>query len=52
MDTFKDKQHLEELNQGSAPWKVWNHSDSLSADCKWQPIERDKEQSMVVSARV
>jgi glucose-1-phosphate cytidylyltransferase len=26
MDTFKDKQHLEELNQGSAPWKVWNSS--------------------------
>src|SRR5579859_2694773 len=25
MDTFKDKQQLEELNQGSAPWKVWNH---------------------------
>jgi glucose-1-phosphate cytidylyltransferase len=25
MDTFKDKQALEELNQGSAPWKVWNH---------------------------
>lgn len=25
MDTFKDKQCLEELNQGSAPWKVWNH---------------------------
>jgi glucose-1-phosphate cytidylyltransferase len=24
MDTFKDKQHLEELNQGAAPWKVWN----------------------------
>jgi glucose-1-phosphate cytidylyltransferase len=23
MDTFKDKQHLDELNQGSAPWKVW-----------------------------
>lgn len=23
MDTFKDKQHLEELNQGDAPWKVW-----------------------------
>ncbi len=23
MDTFKDKQSLEELNQGSAPWKVW-----------------------------
>ncbi len=26
MDTFKDKQHLEELNHGPAPWKVWNHS--------------------------
>ena len=25
MDTFKDKQHLEELNQTTAPWKVWNH---------------------------
>ena len=25
MDTFKDKQRLEELNQGGAPWKVWNH---------------------------
>jgi glucose-1-phosphate cytidylyltransferase len=23
MDTFKDKQALEELNQGVAPWKVW-----------------------------
>lgn len=23
MDTFKDKQSLEELNQGRAPWKVW-----------------------------
>ena len=26
MDTFKDKQRLEELSQGSAPWKVWNHA--------------------------
>ena len=25
MDTFKDKQCLEELNQTTAPWKVWNH---------------------------
>ena len=25
MDTFKDKQRLEELNQSTAPWKVWNH---------------------------
>ena len=28
MDTFKDKQCLEELNQGKAPWKVWNHSST------------------------
>jgi len=25
MDTFKDKQYLEELDRGAAPWKVWNH---------------------------
>jgi glucose-1-phosphate cytidylyltransferase len=39
MDTFKDKQRLEELSQGSAPWKVWhqvsaavsNHSVTISA---------------------
>lgn len=24
MDTFKDKQRLDDLNQGTAPWKVWN----------------------------
>jgi glucose-1-phosphate cytidylyltransferase len=28
MDTFKDKQRLEELNQGGAPWKVWTHARS------------------------
>jgi glucose-1-phosphate cytidylyltransferase len=32
MDTFKDKQHLEELNQGPAPWKVWNHGAKSPAD--------------------
>ena len=30
MDTFKDKQALEELNQTKAPWKVWNHQASPS----------------------
>ena len=34
MDTFKDKQRLEELNQGAAPWKVWNHGRGLQAR-KW-----------------
>lgn len=40
MDTFKDKQRLEELNQSTAPWKVWangassiaNNSEIVSAD--------------------
>jgi glucose-1-phosphate cytidylyltransferase len=32
MDTFKDKQRLEELNQGSAPWKVWHQSPSIIDD--------------------
>jgi hypothetical protein len=31
MDTFKDKQCLEELNQGHAPWKVWGHA-SIAAN--------------------
>ena len=26
MDTFKDKQTLEELNQADAPWKVWKQA--------------------------
>lgn len=30
MDTFKDKQCLEELNQSTAPWKVWNHGQAQS----------------------
>jgi glucose-1-phosphate cytidylyltransferase len=29
MDTFKDKQCLEELNQGTAPWKLWNHTSTV-----------------------
>jgi glucose-1-phosphate cytidylyltransferase len=41
MDTFKDKQHLEELNQGAAPWKVWNHAGIAASSG-----------SKVVSARV
>jgi len=34
MDTFKDKQRLEELNQAEAPWKVWNHKDPCQNDAK------------------
>jgi glucose-1-phosphate cytidylyltransferase len=30
MDTFKDKQSLEELNQGTAPWKVWRQAATTS----------------------
>lgn len=39
MDTFKDKQRLEELNQGPAPWKVWH-----------QPAPDATDDSIVVSA--
>jgi glucose-1-phosphate cytidylyltransferase len=31
MDTFKDKQALEELNQGNAPWKVWKRQTGVSS---------------------
>jgi glucose-1-phosphate cytidylyltransferase len=30
MDTFKDKHHLDGLDQGTAPWKVWNQEPSAS----------------------
>jgi glucose-1-phosphate cytidylyltransferase len=30
MDTFKDKQHLEELNQSNGPWKVWNNHSATT----------------------
>jgi glucose-1-phosphate cytidylyltransferase len=30
MDTFKDKQRLEELNQTKAPWKVWQRGTECS----------------------
>jgi glucose-1-phosphate cytidylyltransferase len=32
MDTFKDKQCLEELNQSSAPWKVWHQVSNPASD--------------------
>lgn len=41
MDTFKDKQRLEDLNQGKAPWKVWHQTSG--------PLSEDRE-TMSVSA--
>jgi glucose-1-phosphate cytidylyltransferase len=32
MDTFKDKQRLEELNQSSAPWRVWHQAPAAAAN--------------------
>jgi glucose-1-phosphate cytidylyltransferase len=32
LDTFKDKQRLEELDQGAAPWKVWNHAPTPNSN--------------------
>lgn len=34
MDTFKDKQHLEELNVGHAPWKVWTRQAAAANGTK------------------
>lgn len=34
MDTFKDKQSLEELNNGKAPWKVWLKSSAVNSGSK------------------
>jgi len=34
MDTFKDKQSLDELNQGKAPWKVWTQGAVTSSNGK------------------
>jgi glucose-1-phosphate cytidylyltransferase len=47
MDTFKDKQHLEELNQGAAPWKVWNQTASSPVDSTGDSVEQRKEQPLV-----
>jgi glucose-1-phosphate cytidylyltransferase len=33
MDTFKDKQSLEELNQSTAPWKVWKRQPAPASGC-------------------
>jgi glucose-1-phosphate cytidylyltransferase len=52
MDTFKDKQHLEELNQGVAPWKVWSHADSSPMNCTAKLLDQQREQSMAVPAHV
>jgi glucose-1-phosphate cytidylyltransferase len=30
MDTFKDKQRLDELNDGAAPWKIWDRTEANS----------------------
>jgi glucose-1-phosphate cytidylyltransferase len=39
MDTFKEKQHLEELNLGAAPWKVWNDKKA-TAEPVLTPVSR------------
>lgn len=50
MDTFKDKQHLETLNQDAAPWKVWNQH-SATADRSGGALEENP-QAMAVLAQI
>jgi glucose-1-phosphate cytidylyltransferase len=42
MDTFKDKNRLEELNQEKAPWKVWNSTSAspVSESFELKPANR------------
>jgi glucose-1-phosphate cytidylyltransferase len=42
MDTFKDKQSLEELNMGRAPWKVWGNSSPTLISSQSNELERIK----------
>lgn len=32
MDTFKDRQRLEELNQAAAPWRVWDRAPASKSE--------------------
>jgi len=52
MDTFKDKQHLEELNQGVAPWKIWTQEESLTTFCETESRESGIEERMAVPAHL
>jgi len=51
MDTFKDKQHLEELNVGAAPWKVWNSNANSAANCASELLDQQKEQPGTIMAQ-
>jgi glucose-1-phosphate cytidylyltransferase len=50
MDTFKDKQRLDDLNQGHAPWKVWARAAAPSGD--GQRICDAEQNAMAVAAQV
>jgi glucose-1-phosphate cytidylyltransferase len=40
MDTFKDKHRLDELNDRSAPWKVWTHDEPVSNGAALRTVEK------------
>jgi hypothetical protein len=41
MDTYKDKERLEVLNNSSAPWKVWSPSaQTVSNGDKAVPVKK------------
>lgn len=42
MDTFKDKQSLEELNMAQAPWKVWGTSSPALIPGRTMELDRVK----------
>ena len=40
MDTFKDKQRLEDMNQSTAPWKVWHPASNATGERLGEVIGR------------
>lgn len=52
MDTFKDKQRLEELNQGTAPWKVWTRTGNGHAETGNASPARSPQDPIAVAAQI
>lgn len=48
MDTFKDRQQLEELyTNGNAPWEVWRNTSQNGDEASWEAWKRQKKKAVV-----
>lgn len=49
MDTFKDRQHLEDLySRGAAPWEVWKPSGQVQPEALWEEWKAPRRKKAVV----